>query len=65
MIIFISSPFYSMKQRVEASANTFAKMHPFLSFLGVFIGMPILTLGAVALCSFVVVFPVALIMGWI
>lgn len=64
-MMHMTQSIYSMKQRVEASANTFVKMHPFLSFLGVFIGMPILTLGAVALCSFVVVFPVALIMGWI
>lgn len=59
---------YSMnhlKERAEVSANSFAKVHPFLSFLGVFIGMPVLTLGAVFLFSSILVVPMALILGWI
>ena len=40
---------HDFKERAEISANCFAKLHPFVFFLSVFIGMPVLTLGAVFL----------------
>ena len=55
---------HDFKERAEISANCFAKLHPFVFFLSVFIGMPFLTLGAVFLFSSVLVVPMALVLGW-
>lgn len=56
---------HEFDKRIEADAEHFAFKHPYLSFLAVFIGMPICVLVAVFFFTIIITVPVALIFGWL
>ena len=49
----------------DASLEQFMLQHKLLGFLTVFIGMPLVTLSAVCICSTVLVLPLALAFGYL
>lgn len=53
------------KDKWDTVMEGFATRHPYVSFLALFIGMPLCILLAVCLCTTVTMLPVAWIMGWV
>lgn len=51
-------------KRFDAAMERFIFHHQVLGFLVMFVGLPLLTLAAVCICTTVLVLPVALAMGW-
>ena len=56
---------HEFDKRIEARAERFAFKHPYLSFFAVFIGIPICILAAVFFLTVIIMFPIALIFGWL
>lgn len=56
---------YQSEQKFDTGAEHFFSRHPFLAACAAFIGIPSLLLTAVAVCSFIAVFPIAFLFGWI
>lgn len=61
----IIKSFYETEQRFAAAAERFFFHHSYLGLFTVFIGMPIFTLGAVAISTTVIMFPLSLLFGWV
>lgn len=53
------------EKKMDASVEHFIFRHRVWGFCLMFIGMPIITLAAVCACTIMVVFPMALVCGWI
>lgn len=53
------------EKQMDASMERFMFRHRVWGFCMMFIGMPILALAAVCTCTMVVVWPMALVCGWI
>lgn len=51
--------------KFDAGAEKFAVRHPYLTAACCFTGIPILVVGAVALCAAAVAYPVSCLCGWI
>lgn len=56
---------HELDKRIEARVAHFAFEHPHLSFLLLFIGMPICILAVVFFLTVLITIPVALIFGWL
>lgn len=56
---------YKMEKYFDKSVERFTLYHPYLTFLAMFIGMPIFMLLVVAVCTTFAVLPFALIFGWL
>ncbi len=56
---------HELDKRIEANAEHFAFMHPYLSFFALFIGIPICTLVAVFFFTVIIMVPIALAFGWL
>ena len=54
-----------MEQQVDAVLERFIFQHKVLGVLMIFIGMPLLTLAAVCVCTTAIVLPMAMVLGWI
>ncbi len=61
----ILKSFHRFEEKFDKQAERFAFHHPFLSFLIMFIGMPIFILLSVSLCTTLIALPMALIFGWL
>ncbi len=55
----------NFEDKFDRSAERFAFHHPYLAFLAMFIGMPILTLMAVVVSATIIILPIAWIFGWL
>ena len=53
-----------MEKQVDASLERFIFQHKVLGVLMLFIGMPLLTLLAVCICTTVIALPRAMALGW-
>ena len=53
------------EKKMDASMERFMFHHRVWGFLKMFIGMPIFTLAAVCACTTIVIFPMALVCGWL
>ena len=53
------------KNHLNHSAAGFARLHPYLSFFCLFVGMPFFILAAVFACTSAVLLPLALLLGWL
>lgn len=51
------------ESRIDASIEKFIFHHKVLGFLMIFIGMPLVTLAAVCLCTIVITLPITLLFG--
>ena len=49
---------------IETTINTFVYKHPYITFLSMFIGMPICILFLVFILTTIIVLPFGLILGW-
>ena len=56
---------HEFDKRIEAPAERFAFKHPYISFLTLFIGIPICVLTAVFFFTAIITVPIALISGWL
>lgn len=54
-----------MEKQVDAVLERFIFQHKVLGVLMIFIGMPLLTLAAVCVCTTAIVLPMAMALGWI
>lgn len=62
MNIILTNP---KQNKFDKAVERFMYRHPYAAFLALFVGMPIFILIAVFVCTTVIVFPIAWIMGWI
>ena len=53
------------ENHVDAAMEKFLFHHRLLVFLLIFIGMPLVTLAAVCVCTTIITFPIAFMFGWI
>ena len=53
------------ENHVDAAMEKFLSHHRLLGFLIIFIGMPLVTLAAVCICTTMITLPIALLFGWI
>lgn len=51
------------QDQVDASMEKFIFHHKFFGFFLVFVGMPLITLVAVCLCTTIIAMPIALVLG--
>lgn len=51
------------ENRMDASMERFIFHHKLLGLLLIFIGMPLITLAAVCVCTMLIVLPIALLFG--
>ncbi len=51
------------ENRMDASMERFIFHHKLLGLLLIFIGMPLMTLAAVCVCTMLIVLPIALLFG--
>lgn len=56
---------HTVESKFNRIAERFAFRHPYLTYLAMFIGVPVVILSAVAFCTAVVTLPLALIFGWL
>lgn len=49
----------------DLKAEQFLWKHPFLGFLSIFVGMPVLVLAGVCIGTAVIAFPMAWLFGWL
>lgn len=52
------------ENKVDRKAERFVFLHPYLSLLTMFIGMPLLILMAVAVSTTLITLPMAWVFGW-
>lgn len=50
---------------IDASIERFIFHHKFLGFLMIFIGMPLVTLATVCVCTTIIIMPIAFLFGWL
>ena len=65
MMTYMMQSIHNVGHRVDAAVSHFTRMHPYLSFVCRFVGMPLLILLAVCVLTSVIVLPVAWLCGWI
>ena len=53
-----------MERHVDAALERLILQHRFLGVLMLLIGMPLLTLGAVCICTAIIILPISLALGW-
>lgn len=56
--------FSHMGSRIDSSLEKFIFHHKILGFLMIFIGMPLITLAAVCICTTLIILPIAFVFGW-
>lgn len=56
---------HKLNKHLEESMEYFAFRHPYISYLALFIGMPISILAMVFVCTVMVAVPVAWLLGWL
>lgn len=56
---------HKAEQRFDNAATHFVYHHPFLGYLVAFVGVPLLILVAVFVCTTILALPIAWIFGWI
>lgn len=56
---------HRFERRFDARAEWLAWHHPYLAFFSVFIGMPMIVLAAVCVCTAAVMLPVSWLAGWL
>lgn len=56
---------HEFDKHIEARAEHFSFKHPYISFFAVYIGMPICVLASVFFFNVIIMFPIALIFGWL
>lgn len=54
-----------LENQVDACMEGFVFHHKFLGFLMIFVGMPLVTLLAVCICTMIVALPLSLAFGWV
>ena len=52
------------ENHIDTSIERFLFHHKFLGFIFIFIGIPLVTLAAVCICTTAIVLPIAFIFGW-
>ena len=57
--------FSRFENRFDTTAERFILHHPLLGLLVMFIGLPLLTLLAVVICTLAVMLPISLLCGWL
>lgn len=53
------------ENRIDTSLEKFVFHHQFLGFFMIFVGMPLVTLAAVCICTAMIALPIAFLFGWI
>lgn len=53
------------ENHIDASMEKFMFHHKFLGFLLIFVGMPVVTLAAVCVCTIMITLPIAFMLGWV
>ena len=53
------------ENRIDTSLEKFVFHHQFLGFFMIFVGMPLVTLAAVCVCTTILALPIAFLLGWI
>ncbi len=53
-----------LENRVDTSFEKFVFHHRFWGFFMIFIGMPVVILAAVCVCTSIIALPMALLFGW-
>lgn len=61
----ILNSIHKAEQKFDHAAEHFFYRHPFLGYLIVFIGTPLIILAAVFLCTTILALPVAWASGWL
>ena len=54
-----------LENRVDTCMEDFVIRHKFLGFLMIFVGIPLVTLFAVCICTMMIVLPLSLLFGWV
>ena len=57
--------FSCFEKHFDSAIEKFISHHRFLGFLLIFIGIPLITSAAVCLCTAIIAFPIAFVLGWI
>lgn len=53
------------ENRIDTSLEKFVFHHQFLGFFMIFVGMPLVTLAAVCVCTTILALLIAFLFGWI
>lgn len=53
-----------LQNQMDASMEKFMFRHKIFGFFMIFVGMPLVTLVAVCLCTTIIALPIALAFGW-
>lgn len=61
----ITKSIRKFEQEFDLRAEQFFWRHPFLGFLSIFVGMPILVLMCVCVSTTVIAFPIAWMLGYL
>ena len=54
-----------LENQMDIRMEEFVFRHKFLGFLTIFVGMPLITLLAVCICTMIIVLPLSLLFGWV
>lgn len=54
-----------LENQMDIRMEKFVFRHKFLGFLTIFVGMPLITLLAVCICTMIIVLPLSLLFGWV
>lgn len=54
-----------LENRIDDSLEKFVFHHQFLGFFMIFVGMPLVTLAAVCVCTTMITLPIGFLFGWI
>ena len=54
-----------LENQMDTRMEEFVFHHKFLGFLTIFVGMPLITLLAVCICTMIIVLPLSLLFGWV
>lgn len=61
----ITKSIRKFEREIDLRAEQFFWRHPFLGFLSIFVGMPILVLMCVCVSTTVIAFPIAWMLGYL
>lgn len=61
----MKSSIQNFEHSFDARAERFLWHHPFLGFLSILLGVPLLTLAGVCASTVLVVFPLGWLLGWL
>lgn len=53
-----------LENQMDSYMEGFVFHHKFLGFLMIFVGMPLVTLLAVCICTMIIALPLSLVFGW-